>query len=302
MTRHVSAERLARFREADLGRAAARRVAAHLAGCAACRAEFDALARLPGLLASTPVPQIPAHLAARIENALATESAHRAATSPSPAPAAARPGGGRPGRQRGSGAGRRPRLRVPALAGALAAVAVLVVAVSLGFSQLRRAGGTAGSSSASSGSFPASAPRGPGRQQAPAAGQAEPQARPAPVAGPAQRYVSGGHSGTFAPVRSATDYLPGQVARQAAGTLASVRAARPHPSFRPGTSGGPSQLAGCVGRIAAGHAVLLVDLASYQGSPATIIVTGPPGGDQAWVAGPSCSAQSSDLLARQSMP
>ena len=79
MTRHVSAEKLARSRDGDLSPAAARRVTAHLAGCSRCRADADALAGLPALLAATQLPPMPDHLAARIETALATESAHRAA-------------------------------------------------------------------------------------------------------------------------------------------------------------------------------------------------------------------------------
>ena len=87
MTRHISAEKLARFRDGDLSRAGARRVAAHLAGCAVCQADADALAGLPALLAGTQLPPMPDHLAARIETALVTESAHRAAGSPAVHPA-----------------------------------------------------------------------------------------------------------------------------------------------------------------------------------------------------------------------
>src|ERR1700722_7050544 len=92
MIRHVSAERLARFRDGDLSRAAARRVAAHLSAGAMCQGEADALAGLPALLAGTKLPPMPDHLAARIETALVTESAHRAAGSPAVHPARTRAG------------------------------------------------------------------------------------------------------------------------------------------------------------------------------------------------------------------
>src|ERR1700722_20685166 len=85
MTRHVSTEHLPRFRAGDLSPARSRRVAAHLRNCDRCRETSDALARVPSLLAAVEVPPMPAHLAARIETALAAESAHRAAGAPSPA-------------------------------------------------------------------------------------------------------------------------------------------------------------------------------------------------------------------------
>ena len=73
--RHVDAETLAAFREDLLPRRRARRVAAHLEGCARC-GELDArLADVTSVLASTPAPPMPAGLAARIEAALAAEAA-----------------------------------------------------------------------------------------------------------------------------------------------------------------------------------------------------------------------------------
>jgi hypothetical protein len=59
-----------------------------------------------------------------------------------------------------------------------------------------------------------------------------------------------------------------------------------------------TDLAGCVNRIAAGDLVLLVDVARYQGEPATVIVTQPSAGgaEQIWVVRPGCSASRSDVL------
>src|SRR6202035_5235936 len=85
MTRHVSTEHLARFRAGDLSPARSRRVAAHLRNCARCRETSDALAQVPSLLAAVEVPPMPAHLAARIETALAAESATGASSSASSA-------------------------------------------------------------------------------------------------------------------------------------------------------------------------------------------------------------------------
>src|SRR5277367_5441931 len=204
MTRHVSVEKLARFREADLGRAAARRVAAHLAGCAACQAESDALAQIPQLLASATVPPIPAHLAARIETALATESAHRTATA---------------GQATTAGAARRRRVPRPRPARLVATAALVLVAGAAGYSFLHASTDSGPASSAGSSAPSAAAGTAgrapvpgasPGRaHQGPAAGAGEaPQFSAAPVFGPVQRYGSGGHAALFAPVRSGTDYLP----------------------------------------------------------------------------------------------
>ena len=77
------------------------------------------------------------------------------------------------------------------------------------------------------------------------------------------------------------------------------------PTARPRSSGGraaagisASALAGCVNRIAAGERVLLVDVARYQGAPATVIVTQPAAGgpERISVVGTGCSASRSDLL------
>jgi hypothetical protein len=114
-------------------------------------------------------------------------------------------------------------------------------------------------------------------------------------------------------VRTATDYEPGQLGRQAAAELALASrpvaggpssGERPVPAAPGGATfgGAPvSRLSGCVGRVAGGAAVLLVDVAAYRGQPATIIVTaGSP--EQVWVVGPGCSASASDVLAHQSLP
>jgi hypothetical protein len=324
MSRHVSAEKLARFREGDLRPAAARRVAAHLRGCQACQAESDALAALPGLLASAQLPPMPAHLAARIETALATESAQRAADA---AP------GARAGRARHRAAGgigsvpvTRSRRRLPGsdLPGparrVLATAAALAVIAGGGYAVFATLGpASRGTSSAASASAPGT------RLPRPAA-SARPTANGSGISGlvhagavgpvtfgPATSYRSGGRSGQFTPVRTATDYEPGQLGRQAAAELALASrpvaggpssGERPVPAAPGGATfgGAPvSRLSGCVGRVAGGAAVLLVDVAAYRGQPATIIVTaGSPA--QVWVVGPGCSASASDVLAHQSLP
>jgi hypothetical protein len=343
MTRHVSAEQLARFRDGDLSRAATRRARAHLAGCARCQADADALAGLPALLAGTPAPPMPDHLAARIETALATESARRAAGAPgeSPAPAAPARRSGLP-RRAGTAEQVRRHARRPAPARRiLTAAATVAVLGGGGYALVSGLGsGTSVSGTASSGSIPSSeagpAARAPqasaaasgAPRNAPAAGSSA-AVRPGAVSplqfGPEVQY-GGGHAGRFTPVRTTTDYLAADLGQQASATLALVRTSGSGGPGSPGhvasgqgpTASGPAgaarqgftattlaQLPGCVSRVAGGQAVLLVDLASFQGAPAIIIVTAPPGsaaGTQVWAVAAACSSSAADVLAHQPLP
>jgi hypothetical protein len=63
----------------------------------------------------------------------------------------------------------------------------------------------------------------------------------------------------------------------------------------------PGHLAACIGRIAAGNLVVLVDVATYRSKPAIIIVTEvsrTAKSGVAWVVGLGCSAHGSDLIDR----
>lgn len=121
------------------------------------------------------------------------------------------------------------------------------------------------------------------------------------------------------------NYVPAKLAAQVKTTLADHRAPAPA-SARPGTaaplarpnlgtnasSGRSSRigsfsvgaLEGCVSRVSAGARVLLVDLASYQSSPAAVIVTAGAGQRprQVWVVGSGCSASDSDVLKGATLP
>jgi hypothetical protein len=306
MTRHVSDERLARFRDGALRRGAARRVEAHLDHCTRCQDAERALGQIPALLAATEVPQIPAHLAARIETALATESAHRAAGSPS---------------MRGSGpelprstarTRRRVTLPVPALR-ILAAAGVIVIIGGSGYELLRHAGSTGAGTS--SGSSAASAPR-PSARSANGSlnsggGPLVPGVVGGPASGPPVRYQRDGQLVTIRPVQTSTNYRPAQLSQQVTAALAQTRATpRIHPGRHAGTSPEAAgrlsaaqlaQLAGCLSRVAAGRTVLLADVARFGGAPATIIVTAAQrhAAAQIWVVGTGCSRSASDVLAHQ---
>src|ERR1700722_2059176 len=340
MIRHVSAERLARFRDGDLSRAAARRVAAHLSAGAMCQGEADALAGLPALLAGTKLPPMPDHLAARIETALVTESAHRAAGSPAVHPARTRAGrrSGVPRwvvsdeqaqrHRRPSG----PARRILATAAAVAVIGgggyALVSNLGGGTSNTASGASSAGQSRPEAGpaAAPAARPTAGGLgsgAEAPGSNGVNGGVRNGAVSppdfGPAEPY---GHGGRFTPVRTSTNYSAAQLGPQATATLAQVRSS---PAFG-GLSGGRSsaghsasgpssasafsaaalaRLAGCIGRVAGNQSVLLVNVARFQGGPAVIIVTAPPGsatGTQVWAVAAGCSSTGANVLAPDPLP
>jgi len=336
MTRHVSAEKLARSRDGDLSPAAARRVTAHLAGCPRCRAAADALAGLPALLAATQLPPMPDHLAARIETALATESAHRAAGAPE------RPRGPlRASRRSGlprwvvtdEQARRHARRPGPARR-ILAAAAVVAVIGGGGYALVATLGPDSGSTSSTasgaSGSRSAAGPAAGSPGSAPAArpsglnapavrsGGVLPGAAGAPDFGPVVQYNHDGRAGRFTPVRTSTAYLAADLGQQASAALARVRSPGPsgtggpgHTSAGQGPAGGGAfsaatlaRLPGCIGRVAGGQSVLLVDLATFQGAPAIVIVTAPPGsatGTQVWAVAAGCSSSGARVLAHRQL-
>jgi hypothetical protein len=297
MTRHVRSGAIARFRAGDLRSRKSARIGAHLAQCARCAETSASLASVTTLLASTPAPPIPAHLSARISDALAAEAAQRIG--------AGRPA--EPGRRdlpaRKTAARRQPVLRVLAAAGAVVVVA---------------GGGYALVSQLISPGTPTAASRPAG------AGQGAPARAPAGLKyaaggalGPQLHYRRKGRSDVFTPLATATNFTPAQLTAQVSDVIA--RAAR-HGGNIPNSSAGPaageptgnpvspSQFEGlragtleaCVTRISAGSKVILVDVARYRGGPATVIVTAPPASArQIWVVGPGCSASRSDILARQ---
>ncbi len=82
---HVSVEQVADLLESLLPDAEAAAVAAHLDECADCARLRDDLAALPGLLAASPAPPMPADVAARLDAAVAEAAAERDARVSRPA-------------------------------------------------------------------------------------------------------------------------------------------------------------------------------------------------------------------------
>jgi hypothetical protein len=310
VTRHPDPDVLAEYREGLLGRRHSARIQAHLAGCPHCASVEAGLADVSALLASAPAPDMPADLVTRLDSTLAAEAAARSqaagadpagagngAAKPVPDGATAQPDQPGSSRRNGHGwwPGRRPAgvggpaRRRPAVLGAAAAAVIVLAGAGYGLASLSQQPGGVSASSAGSGNSSAGGSAGSGgAQNVPAASPATPGIGPHII-----------HSGI--------DYQPGTLARQAKAALTShfgmnSGLARGAASSASQQAAAPQQ--GCVMRITAGRGARLVDMARYQGRPATIIVQAPSAGHpgQVWVAGPACSAQHSDILAHTSLP
>jgi hypothetical protein len=308
---HVDPETLAAFREELLPRRKAGQVAAHLAGCPQCAGLDAQLAGLPALLAHAPAPPMPDALTARIEAALAAEAAARSARAPAGVPAteaatgadaplagpgSAGPRGGRSGRWRRPVAPGRSRL---ALRIAVAAAAVVVVAGGgYGVSRLLSGAAPLATGSApSAGGNGAAAPRAPGGVSAgaehAAAGNSGSKDK-MPMPGP----------GGYPVVASGTDYRASLLKTQVKATLNRVRGAAPTASAAAASRSPAFRLASsCLAGVTGGQRPRLVDVARYEGRPATVVVV--PAGTralQALVFAGHCPAARVDLLTSTTLP
>jgi len=333
MTRHVSAAVLASYREGQAGRRRTARISAHVASCARCAAVNADLAAVTAMLADVQAPSIPDQLAARLQNALAAESAQRAVSAVGREASAAGPDVASgtvqlPGRPDLPERGQRRRLpRLPALpaplmlrvlAGAAAAAVVVVVG----------------------GGYLYATNRSTSAQSSPSAGGAIPPARPVHSAvrgenaGFAARgaialsYRRGAALTTTSAVSSSLNFtlagLHSQVRREVArrdsyGPLGNTPPTSSSPGPQPashspvagatstGSVGGVdvATLGACVSRVAAGADVLLVEVARYEGAPATIIIAAKSAKAKTLdvsVVGRSCSASQSDIVLQVTIP
>lgn len=321
MTRHYDAEELARFNQGDLPWWRAWQVRSRLGRCASCREEAAELAWIPALLASVPEPALPDHVTARIQGALAQEAALRAGAGLATAEGGADPeraGAGGPATAvpsatgpstTGPAAAERPartgdrtqrrRNWLPQLTPAGSPVAVRVAAAAAAVA-IFAVGGVEIAEHA-------------GQPSPPSTSSGTPHSASQPSgAGPALYYTSDGLRRSIRAIATRTDFTHGHLSSQVS-RLTGVRSPAAVPGTAPqaaapvrsGTSPAfgnfsVTSLDGCVNRIAAGNLlVVLVDVARYQGAPATVIVTRPPaaGPLQVWVVGSGCSASRSDTLA-----
>lgn len=313
MTRHIGVQALALYREGQLSRRRSAKVAAHLSRCASCAKIHAELEAVPRVLGSLPQPAMPEHLAARIQMAIAAEaaswaSAHASAvsdegTAPGDVPAkpVARRGAGSTARH--GGRHERPgigRLLSRPVVLTVSAAAALVVAIGWGGYLVIAGGGsspTAGKGAASASSEPR------------AAGPAVPPSF-------TLNYLQGGTRRTTQVRTSSANFRKATLAAQVRGEIGAAQVsshARPaatsqHPPVGPARSASEANtaaLAGCVSAVAAGRRVLLVELARYEGSPATIIITtGAPGSRTlvVIVVAGTCSAARAHIITRLVVP
>jgi hypothetical protein len=306
---------MARFGQGDLSARRSSRVSTHLVSCDRCSALNGDLGRVTALLASTRRPRMPDEVTARMQAALAAESAARAADLAGAADLGAKTPAGR--RMRAPAG--RPRTwwpRLPQISSrmalrGLAAAAAAVVLAGGGYAIVAATGSSSAPGSGAGESSPAGAPA-----AAPAAGPLE---VPAGVAGRSVQYRHDGREASITPVTTGTDFTRTGLASQAtaavvrygagfamtvpnAGASAHAGGTLRAPSAARAATFGTipvSMMTGCVNRIDAGSLVLLVDVAHYAGVPATVIVTEAAaiGPMRIWVVGTGCSASRSDVLA-----
>jgi hypothetical protein len=295
--RHASADELASLEAGDVRPRKAARIETHVAGCDRCSQIRRQLASVPNILASARYPPMPEKVAVGIEAAFRVEATQRLSAMPAT----------EAGRRELPGAHRRraarqgwhvPRLSVTATRLVSAAGALAVVAGG-GYVIASHAGNGATSSPSA----------------ASAAGPAQLQQL---SAGPDVTYGRPGATHTIQSVQSSANFVPASLSTQATDavhaaeargasaaqpSLSAPIAARAQASTSAGSaSPGPgvaSRLAGCINDIAPGRTALLVDLARFEGKPATIIVIAALAASpaEAWVVGSACSASVKDIIA-----
>jgi hypothetical protein len=249
----------------DVRPAADRGLERHLAGCAACRAALGDQVEVSALLRREPDPgPMPTEVLARLDAALAGAASTRTAAAGSDrrnvVPLAAH----RPGAL--------GRITESRLTKSLVAAAAVLLMAAGSFAALHRNGSGGPSASTASGS---SAARGPVAGPDLALGNVQVQAS--------------GTAYTSANIRTEVNRRLAAFGTSAGGV---IRA----PQAENGTSTltTPTGLRACLNALQAGTAQpVLVDLATYNGKPAAVIVlsdgSSGPSGKQLWVVSPTCS-------------
>ena len=292
---HVDADTLAELNAGLISGKRATRIHAHLAGCQHCARLSAGLTEIAALLASAPSPAMPETVTRRLNAVLAQEAAERSvrtAERPSghSAPAAA---AGRVLSFRSAPRGRRTGVASPVAARAFAAAAAFCVVAGGAYAAVELTGGGPSPSGHSQAGPALHSPKAsvPGAQ---------------PFLG---EPLAGGSNGTsilsFHVTDSGVDYETASLSSQIKAELSHRAANGPEQSSGAKALHAPSaQQYGCVMDVTGDIEPALVDSARYNGHPATIIALAHIGNQvsQAWVVGPSCSADNTDILAHVTLP
>jgi anti-sigma factor RsiW len=277
---HIETEVLAEYRDGLTGRLRARRIAAHLASCDTCAAANARLAAVTTALAAAAAPPMPAAVAHRLSAAISAAAQTRAEAGPLPADPGAAPQTHDP--ERGRGGSQRPPWLRPVAVRILASAAVVCLLAGGGYALTRLGSGSNSSAAASSGSA-----------AKPESEKAAGQAGSAITGGPIHAGANDGRSApsvAFTAIASGTDYQPGQqLLQQVESELSNHAAAKPYAVTK--------ALSDCVDKVAGGFTPAMVDVARYQGQPATIIaVTHLSTSGFAWVMDAGCTRKLAETV------
>lgn len=301
MRRHASLDELADLDAGILRQRKAVRVEQHVAICTQCTELTTRLGGVPQLLSSVQFPAMPDVLSTRISVALTAESTARIAAEPATEagrrdlPARRVNAGSRSSRKGWQLPGMSLRgSRLVTAAGALVLLAAGGYAIASGVGSQGGAGSTQSAASGSAAGIQAGQAVGPRVNYGPAHAERSIQA-----------------------VTSNQNFVPADLSAQAADAVRAARLQGVHngpatsPAVVPSAASAPTanlgtrsalgdtQLGGCVDLVAAGRTILLIEIARFDGKPATIIVAAAQGSRPAfvWVVGDSCSSVNKDILA-----
>jgi hypothetical protein len=301
---HVDVNVLAELSAGLISDKRATRIHAHLAGCQQCARLSAGLTEIAALLSSVPSPAMPESVTRQLQATLTREAAERSARVTAPAQAASdggpdrvlpfRSGPARAGTVRGNTVGGRRGFTGPVAARVFAAAAAACVVAAGGYTVAQL---TSGGSAPSSGHNQAGAVAGSGASSRPAA---------LPFIGLTPAHGSGGANVlSFKVINSGIDYQFATLGSQIKAELGHATALGPARSSGAKFLHAPStQQYACVMDVTGDIEPAMVDSARYNGSPATIIALAHVGNQvsQAWVVGPSCSADNPDILTYVKLP
>jgi hypothetical protein len=299
MTRHATAEDLARLDLDGLKPRKAAKVRAHVASCVQCTQLAGQVSAIPTMLASVPYPSMPPSVAVQLDAALAREGVRRLASAPA-TEAGRRDLPARHARKARVG-WQLPGMSVFATR-LVAAAGALIIAGAGGYEIAAHTSGNGTGTTASS----------TGSAALPSAGHL--------TFGPAVHYGQRSAAQTVQTVHADTNFTSSDLGAQATAAVREAKlegatGARSGGVKAPAPAGGSANsavtgppaaatgLASCLDAVVGSQPVQLVETAKFEGKPATIIVTAPTAGHPAevWAVGPACSASHPDVLAHQTL-